>query len=268
MVKNIHLKFWLDKEFDSRLYDIALKEKANKNNLIDCLSLFTGNNCREISSYKYKFLQRVFEFIGYYSEKKIFLEDNVYDEVSISSLIRNIIMVNGYITNKKLNYYILDPILILDKMVDNGYKIKSELIYKLQFTNLLTINNPLERYDIKDLDTYDHLLIINDYGKILMPTNFSLKTFENFCMVKMKKSIVEKLLKYLKPNIKCLENACKHNDLVVITMLIESNNLVPTIKCMENAFETKPIIAPFLFNYIKKDYNEMKEKLDKKIEKK
>jgi hypothetical protein len=61
----------------------------------------------------------------------------------------------------------------------------------------------------------------------------------------------------------CLENACINNKLNIIKMIMKCNKeLIPNLKCMDNGIKNKDI-SSFLFEYIKKDYLEMKEYIDK-----
>jgi|688.fasta_scaffold121722_3 hypothetical protein len=269
MENNIHYKFWIDKEFDGRLYDIALKEKPTKEDLIDCIGLFIDqtDNQFELTLYKYKYLERLYEFLVYYADKQIFFNEN--DRISnssypylcpISNLIYILYNTNQLIDNYKYKNKKIDPIDILDLQYERcGIKPSLYIIYCMQcICNI----NLIDRYDLKDIDTIEHLKIIN-IKKILIPTKFSIKTLEEFCKEKMKTSILTDLLKYLVPNITCLENACINNKLNIIKMIMKCNKeLIPNLKCMDNGIKNRDINS-FLYDYIKKDYLEMKEYIDK-----
>jgi len=276
MENNIHYKFWIDNEFDGRLYDIALKEKPTKEDLIDCIGLFIDqtDNQFELTLYKYKYLERLYEFLVYYADKQIFFNEN--DIITVPSsyypelcpIINIIYILND--TNKLIDAYKyknkkIDPIDILDLQYERcGIKPSLYIIYHIQHICNKNKNiNLTERYDLKDIDTLEHLKFIDIHGKILIPTKFSLKTLEEFCKEKMKTSILTDLLKYLVPNMLCLENACINNKLNIIKMIMKCNKeLIPNLKCMENGIKNRDIIS-FLFEYIKKDYLEMKEYIDK-----
>jgi len=164
--------------------------------------------------------------------------------------------------NKKI-----DPISILDMLNDKGYKLSFDLIYKLHIDeNLFNKINIAERYDLKNTNSIEHLKIANKYGKIIIPTIFSLETFREFCKTKMKQNIVKKLLKNIKPDITCLENACKNNSSNIIELIIENGKLTPNIKCLKNSFynEKNRYVTEYLFDYFEKDYNKMKIELDNK----
>jgi len=274
MENNIHYKFWMDKEFDGRLYDIALKEKPTKKDLIDCIGLFTDqtDNQFELTLYKYKYLERLYEFLVYYADKQIFFNEN--DKIPtrynselcpISNIIYILHDINTLIDDYKYNYKKIDPIDILDLQYERcGIKPPLYIIYYSQYIFNKNKNiNLIDRYNLKDIDTIEHLKIINNTNQIKIPTKFSLKTLEEFCKEKMKTSILTDLLKYLIPNMTCLENACINNKLNIIKMIMKCNKeLIPNLKCMDNGIKNKDI-SSFLFEYIKKDYLEMKEYIDK-----
>jgi len=272
MENNIHYKFWIDKEFDGRLYDIALNEKPTKKDLIDCIGLFIDitDNQFELTLYRYKYLERLYEFLVYYADNQIFFNEN--DRILNCSYpsfcpIINIIYIlydtNKLIDNYKYKNKKIDPIDILDLQYERGnIKPPIYIIYH-NFGDIFNNINLVERYNLKDIDTLEHLKFIDICGKILIPTKFSLKTLEEFCKEKMKTSILTDLLKYLIPNMTCLENACINNKLNIIKMIMKCNKeLIPNLKCMDNGIKNKDI-SSFLFEYIKKDYLEMKEYIDK-----
>jgi len=271
MENNIHYKFWIDKEFDGRLYDIALNDKPTKNDLFDCISLFLDNTDSqfELTLYKYKYLERFYEFLVYYADKQIFfnendrMSNNIYPELCpIINIIYILYNTNQLIDNYKYKNKKIDPIDILDLQYERcGIKPSLYIIYNMQsfYKNIYLI----DRYDLNDIDTLEHLKYINIHGKILIPTIFSLKTLEEFCKEKMKTTLLTDLLKYLVPNMLCLENACINNKLNVIKMIMKCNKeLIPNLKCMENGIKNRDINL-FLFDYIKKDYLEMKEYIEK-----
>jgi hypothetical protein len=272
MENNIHYKFWIDKEFDGRLYDIALNEKPTKKDLIDCIGLFIdqSDNQFELTLYRYKYLERLYEFLVYYADKQIFFNEN--DRIPNSSYpeycpISNIIYIlysnNILIDDYKYKNKKIDPIDILDLQYERcEIKPSIYIIYCVQPYIINKNINLIERYNLKDIDTLEHLKFIN-CGKILIPTKFSLKTLDEFCKEKMKASILADLLKYLIPNMTCLENACINNKLNIIKMIMKCNKeLIPNLKCMDNGIKNKDI-SSFLFEYIKKDYLEMKKYIDK-----
>ena len=225
-------KFWTDKEFDARLYDIALKESPNITNFEACISHYAYRLYP-----KEKYLERLYDFIVYYADKGIFLDNKIYN-TDLCLICKDIINLNKNIDKRKYDYKKIDPVNILDMMYEKGYKPSLTTIYKLYFESKIFNKdiNIKERYDLKENNTIDHLELANEYGKILIPTNFSLDIFEEFCGNKMKDSIVKNLLKYLKPNMNCLQNACYENNNDVLMLLLKSNKeLKFDMTCLETA---------------------------------
>jgi len=235
MEKNIYYKFWIDKEFDAKLYDEALKEKPNIKNFNACMLYYNG----ELFP-KEKYLERLYDIIIYYADKGIFLEDNDFDYcyTNLCIMCKDIIRLNKNIDYKKYDYKKIDPVNIIDIMYERGYKPSLSTIYKLYFdSNIFNKDiNLKERYDLKETDTIEHLELANEYGKIIISSNFSLEVFEDFCLGKMKESIVKKILKYLEPDINCLECACYENNITILNLLLNSNKKLKfNMECLENS---------------------------------
>lgn len=275
---DIYYKFWTDKEFDPKLYDIALKNKPKINDLVRSFELITDPIIQNILQKEgYKFLERLYDILVYYSDKNIFFDDkchikfinskkNKYNH-PLYDIIKYIICWNKVIDFNKYPNKKIDPVSILDMLNDRGYKLSFDLIYKLQMDeNLFNKINIVERYDLKNIDSIEHLNIANKYSKIIIPTKFSLETFREFCKTIMKQNIVKKLLKYIKPDITCLENACKNNSFNIIKLIIENGKITPNIKCFKKSCynERSRDVTLYLFDYFEKDYNKMKTELDNK----
>jgi len=269
----------MDKEFDARLYDIALKEKPTIHDLNECVKIFIKDdkkNNLEMYTNRYKYQKRLYEFLVYYSDKQIFFPEekniNNFYHNPLSQILDKIYGCNIVIKNKKLKDEQLDLENIIDMMHEKGFKLTVNIIYMLYFECEMydTEKKFIERYELNDLnlDTIEHLNLINYYNKVLLPTKFSIKTLEEFCKFRMKKPILKMILKYLKPNIICLENACLDNNDKIITLIMESNKeLIPNITCLENSLSNSCSgIVKLLFPYIKNKHIEMEKKLSQNFD--
>jgi len=279
MEKNIHYKFWMDKEFDARLYDIALKEKPTLKDLNECIEIFIKDNRRnnlEMYTNRYKYLKRLYEFLVYYSDKQIFFseEKDIYRfHNDVLNRVLNMVDACNYkIKSNNFNYEQLDQENIIDMMHEKGFKLTINRIYMLYFECEMYDKEKkfIERYELNDLnlDTFEHLNLINYYNKVLLPTKFSIKTLEEFCKLRMKKTILKIILKNLKPNMTCLENACLDNNDKIIKLIMESNKeLIPNITCLENSLGNNCSgIVQLLFPYIKNKHIEMEKKLSQNLD--
>ena len=279
MEKNIHYKFWMDKEFDARLYDIALKEKPTLKDLNECIEIFIKDNRRnnlEMYTNRYKYLKRLYEFLVYYSDKQIFFseEKDIYRfHNDVLNRVLNMVDACNYkIKSNNFNYEQLDQENIIDMMHEKGFKLTINRIYMLYFECEMYDKEKkfIERYELNDLnlDTFEHLNLINYYNKVLLPTKFSIKTLEEFCKLRMKKTILKIILKNLKPNMTCLENACLDNNDKIIKLIMESNKeLIPNITCLENSLSNSCSgIVKLLFPYIKNKHIEMEKKLSQNLD--
>ena len=268
MENNIHYKFWIDKEFDGRLYDIALNEKPTKKDLIDCINFFHKDGyILDMVVNRYKYLERLYDFLVYYSNKQIFFDEEkqypgyFYNDV-ICIICEAVSGLNGKINGEN----------IIDMMCEKGFKLSINRIYMLYFECKLfqTEKDFMNRFNLDDLnlDTIEHLNLIQFYNKILLPTKFSIKTLEEFCKRKMKKPILKMILKYLKPNIFCLENACITNNQNIIKFIMESNKeLKLNIICLENSIRCHNyILTKFLFPFVNEKYKEMEKKLSQNLD--
>jgi hypothetical protein len=269
----------MDKEFDARLYDIALKEKPTIYDLNECIKLFIKDdkkNNLEMYQNKFKYLKRLYEFLVYYSDKQIFFSEvkniNDFYHYPLCQIMDHIDGCNNRIKKYDFKDEQLDQENIIDMMHEKGFKITVNIIYMLYFECDMydTEKKFIERYELNDLnlDTFEHLKLVNYYNKVLLPTKFSIKTLEEFCKLKMKKPILKMILKYLKPNMTCLENACLDNNDKIITLIMESNKeLIPNITCLENSLSNGCSgIIQMLFPYIKNKHIEMEKKLSQNLD--
>jgi len=225
---------------------------------------------------RYKYLKRLYEFLVYYSDKQIFFpEEKNINNFYFNPLCQILCMIDGCnikIKNKNLKDDQLDLENIIDMMHEKGFKLTVNIIYMLYFHCEMydTEKNFIERYELNDLnlDTIEHLKLINYYNRVLLPTKFSIKTLEEFCKLRMKKPILKMILKYLKPNMMCLENACLDNNDKIITLIMESNKeLIPNITCLENSLSNSCSgIVKLLFPYIKNKHIEMEKKLSQNLD--
>jgi hypothetical protein len=269
----------MDKEFDARLYDIALKEKPTLKDLNECIEIFIKDNRRnnlEMYTNRYKYLKRLYEFLVYYSDKQIFFseEKDIYRfHNDVLNRVLNMVDACNYkIKSNNFNYEQLDQENIIDMMHEKGFKLTINRIYMLYFECEMYDKEKkfIERYELNDLnlDTFEHLNLINYYNKVLLPTKFSIKTLEEFCKLRMKKTILKIILKNLKPNMTCLENACLDNNDKIIKLIMESNKeLIPNITCLENSLGNNCSgIVQLLFPYIKNKHIEMEKKLSQNLD--
>jgi hypothetical protein len=269
----------MDKEFDARLYDIALKEKPTLKDLNECIEIFIKDNRRnnlEMYTNRYKYLKRLYEFLVYYSDKQIFFseEKDIYRfHNDVLNRVLNMVDACNYkIKSNNFNYEQLDQENIIDMMHEKGFKLTINRIYMLYFECEMYDKEKkfIERYELNDLnlDTFEHLNLINYYNKVLLPTKFSIKTLEEFCKLRMKKTILKIILKNLKPNMTCLENACLDNNDKIIKLIMESNKeLIPNITCLENSLSNSCSgIVKLLFPYIKNKHIEMEKKLSQNLD--
>jgi len=77
---DIYYKFWMYKEFDAKLYDMALKNKPSVNDLIRSFTLITDPPIEKniFQNEGYKFLERLYDILVYYSDKNIFFDDECH----------------------------------------------------------------------------------------------------------------------------------------------------------------------------------------------
>ena len=225
-IKDTTLKDYLDILFDSGNITYVKTE-----DLSNILNLLYDNNSNP-SLINQNNILNIYDFYNYSSP-------------SFQNLKNNITCLCNFLADNKV------------KFTDNLFEFT--LKCKIKIKNVKNIG-----IDLSD-DKYASLCFNHNYNPYGLDKKMTLELLQGECNKSGNLTKVKTISKEIKPDIKCLENACLHkNNYHMAYYLCESFKLTPSINCLINAIKA---VSPYGNSaYIIQEYNKNPKKEENKIE--
>jgi hypothetical protein len=197
------------------------------------------------------------------------------DNNSNPSLIDQFIIVNTYTNynydrNSRYNknyINILTNIKYLCNFLADNKVIYSDLLFEFTLKNKIKIKN-IQYIGIDFTNNkYSSMCFNHNFNPYEIEKKITLELLHGECNKSGNLTKVKTLTKDIKPDIKCLENACLHkNNYHMAYYLCEAFNIKPNIDCVINALNS---VQPYLSKYILDEFKINREnKIENKTEKK